>query len=90
MTSISDGRWKLILDALAGESELYDLERDPSELQDVSAENPTVVGRLRKEMRLLVLQAVELGDLHGRGGELELSPEDLQRLRDLGYVGEND
>jgi arylsulfatase A-like enzyme len=40
-----DNQWKLI--AKAGASELYDLKKDPSELEDVSAKFPEVTGRLR-------------------------------------------
>ena len=40
-----DNQWKLI--AKAGFSELYDLKKDPSELEDVSAKFPEITQRLR-------------------------------------------
>jgi arylsulfatase A-like enzyme len=40
-----DNQWKLI--AKAGSSELYDLKKDPSELEDVSGKFADIAGRLR-------------------------------------------
>ena len=50
-----DGRWKLLLlnpatDGAPVRSELFDLSRDAAERDDVSAGNPAVVARMRREL----------------------------------------
>ena len=46
-----DGKWKLLVDAKSGESELYDLEADWAEIKDVSAEHPKVAQRLTDQLQ---------------------------------------
>jgi arylsulfatase A-like enzyme len=83
-----DARWKLIripeLDRVRWE--LYDLEKDPLESQDLSAVQPEVVTRLRKPLELWVRG---LSRALPRGGT-GLSPEDQaeidRQLRALGYI----
>jgi arylsulfatase A-like enzyme len=83
---VADG-WKLIrnLEAPPGraELELYDHRADPLNLHDVAAEHPDIVQRMAPQLdgwhRDAVAKRVktETGDL---------APEDLERLRSLGYV----
>jgi arylsulfatase A-like enzyme len=73
------GRYKLHYNRLTGEEELYDLELDPGEQTNLAERDPTTAGRLRG------LLTNRLGD--GRRGEaVELTPEEAERLRALGYL----
>ncbi|HEX2641576.1 MAG TPA: hypothetical protein VHU81_01185 [Thermoanaerobaculia bacterium] len=63
--------------------ELYDLQRDPSETQNLAAERPEVVAPLRKR----------LWDWMEDGGEAEVAPAAVpidegteRQLRSLGYI----
>jgi N-acetylgalactosamine-6-sulfatase len=47
---VRDGRWKLITNEELGRTELYDLEADWAEAEDVSAENPDVVRELSAQL----------------------------------------
>jgi arylsulfatase A-like enzyme len=68
------------------EFELYDHRADPLDLRDVAAEHPDVVGRLAKELAAWK-QLAERARLKGdAAGAAELSPEELERLRALGYI----
>ena len=59
--AIRQGDWKLVLKAALGGAnrqqadpnavELYNLAKDPAETQDVSAEHPEIVARLRAELQ---------------------------------------
>jgi arylsulfatase A-like enzyme len=75
--------------------ELYDLHRDPHELEDVAAAHPEVAARLGAELQAQreaqQARARRLrGDVRPRLGEAD--PELLRELRALGYVaaGEED
>ncbi len=76
-------RWKA---RFAGDgAELWDLEADPEELEDLAAREPGVVG----ELRALVAQHDRAGAaLRARLGREQsaLSEEDRERLRALGYL----
>lgn len=76
--------WKLI--ARPGREELFDLQADPEELRDVSADEPERVSLLRATLRDLAARWPE--DLTSQ--QLELSEgetqDHLERLRGLGYV----
>jgi arylsulfatase A-like enzyme len=85
--SIVDGRWKLI-ERLDGTPELYDVEADPLERNDLAGEQQAVVGELTARMDALQRRAEERGQAFERGGKVDVSDEDRERLRDLGYVGD--
>ncbi len=76
------GREKLVVDG-AGRARLYDLGRDPGEREDVSAQRGDRTRALRAE-----LEAVLQFGAAPAGAEPELSEEGLERLRELGYLGE--
>jgi len=61
--------------------ELYDLEADPDELVDLFAEEPEIADRLRFELLERMRTATQ-----GKVEEADLSQQDLDRLRALGYV----
>jgi len=45
--AVRDGPWKFYCDHKGGTPQLYDLSRDPGELEELSARHPDVVDRLR-------------------------------------------
>ena len=47
---ISRGEWKLIHYHEDGRDELYNLENDEAEINDLAAENPEVVAKLKTEL----------------------------------------
>ena len=55
MLAIRDGKWKLLMNPDRSRIELYDIPRDPTELDNVAVQNPDVVKRLSE--RLLEWQA---------------------------------
>lgn len=74
-----DGRWKYIRGA---EDELYDLEADPGELNDLSKEQPDVVRRLSEALDEHMAQMRQR-----KAGDVAMDAETIQHLRSLGYVG---
>jgi arylsulfatase A-like enzyme len=80
-------RWKLIESFRPAESvELYDLAADPGETENVARRHPEVVESLRQALARWREAHPPLGAAGG-GSEVVLSPEELERLRALGYVG---
>jgi arylsulfatase A-like enzyme len=71
--------------------QLFDLETDLLETENVAAEHPDTVASLRDHMERLIERGKRLVDegLFERGAVLDLSPEELARLSALGYVGES-
>ncbi len=69
--------------------ELYDLNTDPLELHDLAAERPEVVERLRKllgEEKARTRAAQK--DAHPEIRPQGFSPDELEALEDLGYLGQ--
>jgi arylsulfatase A-like enzyme len=88
--AINDGQWKLIHNRTrprgGPEFELYDFVKDPLNKNDVAAQHPDVVSRLAKALdgwHQMAAAAKLKGDAEGNKN---LSPEQLQRLRSLGYI----
>ncbi|MCC7013242.1 MAG: sulfatase [Planctomycetes bacterium] len=72
--------WKYIHRPSTGRHELYDLARDPEELEDRSSEHPELTGALRYRLG-------QLGALGGALPSLEgLSAEQIAELKRLGYL----
>jgi len=70
--------------------QLFDLETDLLEQQDVAAGNPDRVAWMRERMEQLIDRGKRLVEegLFERASALDLSPEELARLSALGYIGE--
>lgn len=86
LRSIVRGEHKLIHHQVTGERWLYDLEADPGERTNLAGERPGVV---RELLELLDLQdefAAKAAVLDS--GQRELSAEEIEHLRALGYVGD--
>lgn len=89
--SMRTGSKRLVLDTESGEKRMFDLETDPGELRDVTAEQPDVASQMARA----VAHQVEV-DLRGRAtfvgevGAAELDDATQQRLQELGYIDGDD
>jgi arylsulfatase A-like enzyme len=83
-------RWKLIHNTRrpdgASEFELYDTEADPLDLRDRSAQYPERVRELAGELDAWLVRARAARLTPDEDTEEELSAEEMQRLKSLGYV----
>ncbi len=80
--SVRQGRFKLVYESKSDRYQLFDLEADPGEQDDLSESEPERFAALKAVMDERYPDGTE-----SAGGEApELSPEDLERLRALGYV----
>ena len=77
---VSDG-YKLIFTPEDDRAELYDMSRDPGELNNEAEQRAELVAEMRRVLRaeLDAMVAYE-------PGEIDMTEEQLQRLRALGYV----
>jgi arylsulfatase A-like enzyme len=81
LRSVREGEFKLILDRETGARELYQLADDPGEREDVSERHPELTQRLSAAISELDASAL------GASAPVELSPELVEQLRELGYLG---
>ena len=82
LQSIQQGNYKLIA---APRRELYDLERDPQELDNLADRQPDRADRLEDALERL-LGEIGAGGTGGQGPQ-PVDPETAERLRALGYLG---
>lgn len=89
-----EGHFKLIVVTARGDAEpgekqmLFDLHADPTETNDLAAERPQVVARLRAAMDRAVSRAEARASAFGVTPSLDLSPAERARLDSLGYTGD--
>jgi len=74
------GSWKLLFDRSTEKHALYDLAKDPGERNDLAASQPAQSRELLEPLRRFLAIRGETGT------PVKLSPEELQRLRSLGYL----
>ncbi len=88
--AIMDEGWKLIYNKTrppgSPEYELYDAERDPLDQIDLAAQNPEVVERLAKALEAWHELALAARLEPDSEAVQDLSQEQLERLRSLGYI----
>jgi arylsulfatase len=90
MRSMRVGQWRYIHDAEKG-AQLFDLEEDPGETRDVSAEHPREVEMLHRLLESQVDVDARIRELaSGAVAREDLSPEILEDLQRLGYVGDDE
>jgi arylsulfatase len=81
--TIVAGDWKLVRDDTTGALELFDLAADPGERSDLSADRP----ELRDRLLALLQERQSQSQASATAAEArELTEEELERLRGLGYV----
>jgi arylsulfatase A-like enzyme len=85
--ALYQGDWKLIYITEPPAYRLYNIAADPRELTDCANTNPTELNRL------LALLKEQLADNAARGAKskstkTQISPANVQRLKELGYVGD--
>ena len=79
-TALRRGRWKLVYQHTDGAFELYDLATDLGERNNVAAQNPDVVDKLRREMgRLLRERRAQMPILQTTGRPLPYPDEEGTR-----------
>jgi choline-sulfatase len=76
------GRHKLV-ERRPGGAALFDVEADPGETRDLAARHPEIVAGLREAYDRTEATATRYGRT---GGESQLTPEAIEKLRALGYV----
>jgi arylsulfatase len=74
--ALTDARWKYIFHARDGEEQLFNLQRDPHELDDLAGD-PKHETTLRLWRGRLVEHFAERGDPFCKGGKLRLRPEGM-------------
>lgn len=79
------GKWKYV-EAAGGKQSLFDLTHDPAALTDVTDANPAIAEQMRRDFRRRqVAMLKQLQSQHDEG--ITLSPETIESLRALGYLG---
>ena len=84
--SLETRAWKLLRSPASGTIRLFDLLADPTEQHDVARGHPEVVLELETRLRDRVRAAETKGRRLSGARATELSPAELRRLKDLGYV----
>jgi uncharacterized protein YihD (DUF1040 family) len=79
--AVRNERFKLHFNERTDEVRLYDLKNDPGETRDVSAEHPGLTQELLEDLRGFLAAG---RDVPAR----TLTEDDLERLRELGYAGD--
>jgi arylsulfatase len=80
------GRWKALEFADVGRFLLYDLEADPRAIDDVAADHPEVATAAQQRLWRIWREHQDLAAKFEAGAESEISPEQLEALRALGYA----
>jgi hypothetical protein len=87
--AVVDGRWKLVWNTsrpdLKPEYELFDHRQDPLDLNDVAPQHPEVVERLADYL-VKWRDAALAARVDAETAAEELSPEEIETLRSLGYI----
>jgi arylsulfatase A-like enzyme len=83
--AIVSGRFKLIVDRLSGERELYDLEGDPQELENLAGREPELAQTLAQRLAESAAEAGS-GSLARVGEERIQTEREEEMLRQLGYI----
>ena len=89
MEGVVSGRWKLVHHLDDDHYELYDLESDPLEQEDLAEKEPERVKQLTKTLRNMVAEAQRRSRSYSVSGTEEASPMELEALKGLGYINDD-
>ena len=91
VTSLREPPWKLLHDEESGTNRLFDIVADPRERTDLASEHPDVVAAMLESMRELRARARADGEQYPRDDleDLELTEEQLEMMRALGYIDDD-
>jgi arylsulfatase A-like enzyme len=84
--ALRDERFKLIYDTRTGRSELYDLEGDPDERRELSAAEPLRAEYYRQTLEHWILSLRPATAVAAAAQRLEMTPEQCENLKSLGYL----
>lgn len=87
------GKWKVLTDLDTGDTQLFDLDADPSEQQDLAGEHPDRAKAMAAHVKSLVKENDTIATLIDEGATPMSAPVDaaqLKALQALGYVGDDD
>ncbi len=88
--SIISGQWKLVHHTVRQEGqpefELFDRNKDPLDQTNIAEQNPKIVEQLAKELKLWKEKAVSVKLKSDTDSTSNMSPEEIERLRSLGYI----
>jgi arylsulfatase A-like enzyme len=89
LRALQRGPWKVIW-VEGGAHELYDLSEDPGETKNLFSEHEDRAREMLEEMEAFVERSEQVHEKFAEGGRpaLEADPEQLERLRSLGYIGD--
>jgi arylsulfatase A-like enzyme len=79
------GNWKMLNDRYLRRFLLFDLDSDPGELHDLSGERDDVLRQMRAKLLELDYD-LDMGRSRFRITTPKLSPEDIEKLKSLGYI----
>jgi arylsulfatase A-like enzyme len=82
-SSLREGRWKLIRDYTRDRVHLFDLEADPREHEDLADRRPEIRDRMRSTLEAWTQ---EQQNRSGEAPPAALDPDEVERLRALGYL----
>ncbi len=82
------GKWKLLADRASDYVELFDLDVDPNEKNNIAEQHPDVVRDLLARAKALFDENTARAGETG-GTRRGVTPEELERLKTLGYVGDD-
>jgi arylsulfatase A-like enzyme len=88
---VRKGRHKLLWHdaedgSASGQETLFDVNVDPGEREDIAPREPARGRELRGVFDAGMQEARRIARRYRRGGEAQLSPEEIERLRALGYL----
>lgn len=87
MISVRSGRYKAIYDRNTRHWQLFDIEADPGEIVNLARKQPSVLKALQGKLSELErLHAVVREAPQSVDSEIDMSPEEVKRLKSLGYM----
>ncbi len=84
--SIRTAKWKFIFTAPSGNPELYDLQNDPQEQNNIAADEPTLSASFRDKIDRWKRSLFSFDDLTGETKSNKMDDKLIEKLKSLGYV----